>query len=547
MSGIKVCSHCTRSLSDGAHFCPTCGYLASPESANWFDRLCAAIVDLCVLVAISGLLMRLGLGWWVIPLIWLVFIEIGYRLKGSVGKSFVGICVPVKTRLQHYVREIIGKLASSAIFGIGFLMILSRERLALHDYMAKTKVVRIVSAATLRQAIVSLSLLFALLAGAYLFLRTEYPNSLPKAVRSSEPSPLGLIVKKIPSVATIYVYSNRGKLVGQGSGFLITSDGVGVTNFHVIKDAYSAEVKLGDGRLYQVLAVHAYNKDRDIAVIQLGRKMSLGVEPAIDLPHLEISTEEVRIGDHIATVGSPEGLSNSVSDGLVSAIRNVGEEQLLQITAPISPGSSGGPVLNLKGEVVAITSFQFSEGQNLNFAIPINEVSKICTQRAYLPLEHLYEQTHVSNAQPAVAEGKPSDNEKSSTSSTPPVTMTGFFLGTVHNVNVNLAAQFVLFIEDHHGTIQGCFGVKSPLYGSGPLQGSVHGDDVQFRVTSPLFYLRFEGKRNTDKEWSGTYTAVPQGGKEQSGYFDLEKKDSKKYFESFNPETNCPTDDDMNR
>jgi S1-C subfamily serine protease len=546
MKDTKVCSHCAGPLSEGAHFCPACGYLACPESANWFDRICAAAVDVTLFVASCGLLMWLGLRWWVIVLTWLVFIEIGYQLKGSIGKSFVGISIPVRTRFQHYLRETIGKLASLAIFGIGFLMIFSKERLALHDYMAKTRVLRIVSASTLRQAIVSVSLLFCLVTGVYFLLRTEHPNSLSNLVNSSEPSTLSSLVKQMPAVATMYVYNGQGKLVGQGSGFLITSDGVGVTNFHVIKDAYSADVKLGDGRLYHVLAVHAYNEDRDIAIFQLGRKMSLGVEPAKDLPHLEVSTEEVRIGDRIATVGSPEGLSNTVSDGLVSAIRSVGEEQLFQITAPISPGSSGGPVFNLKGQVVAITSFQFSEGQNLNFAIPINEVSKISDQRANLSLERLYGQTHISKVPSAVVKEETSSSGETARNSPVSATLTGTFLGTVHNVSVDLSAPFLLFIEERQGIIQGCFGVKSPLYGSGPLQGSVNGDDVQFDVTSPLYSLHFQGQRK-GTALSGTYTALPQGGNEQYGHFDLEKKDSKRYFKNFDPETDCPTDEEMNR
>lgn len=123
-----------------------------------------------------------------------------------------------------------------------------------------------------------------------------------------------------------------------------------------------------------------------------------------------------------------------------------------------------------------------------------------------------------------------------------PATLTGSFQGTVHNVNANLEARFALFIEEHQGVIQGCFEVKPPLYGSGPLQGSIKGDDLQFDVTSPQFSLHFEGHRNSDKRWSGTYTALPRGGKEQNGYYDFEKKDSKRYFKNFGPGTNCPTD-----
>jgi S1-C subfamily serine protease/RNA polymerase subunit RPABC4/transcription elongation factor Spt4 len=546
MNDTKVCSHCAASFSEEAHFCPTCGYPTSCESANWFDRLCAAVVDVSMLVASCGLLMWLGLKWWVIFLTWLVSIEIGYQLKGSIGKSFVGISVPVKTRFQHYLRETVGKLASLAIFGIGFLMIFSKERLALHDYMAKTRVLRIAPAALLRQAIISLSLLFSLVAGAYLLLRTDSSNHFYPLLKSPEPSSLSLIVKQMPAVATLYVYNGRGKLIGQGSGFLITSDGVGVTNFHVIKDAYSADVKLGDGRLYHLLSVHAYEAGRDIAIFQLGRKTSVGVEEAKDLPYLSLATQEARIGDRIATIGSPEGLSNSVSDGLVSAVRGEGEKYLLQITAPISPGSSGGPVFNLKGEVVAITSFQFTEGQNLNFAIPISEVSALKDQRAGLPLERLYEIYHLTDDRQPVLKEEPSDLQRKPGKAVESGLLVGSFVGTVHNLSANMTSHILIFVEEYQGTIQGCLGVRAPLYGSGPLQGIVNGNDVQFDVTSPSFYLHFDGRRS-GSDLSGTYTALPQGGREQHGEFVLQKQDSKRYFKKFDPQTDCPTDADMNR
>jgi hypothetical protein len=126
-----------------------------------------------------------------------------------------------------------------------------------------------------------------------------------------------------------------------------------------------------------------------------------------------------------------------------------------------------------------------------------------------------------------------------------PATLTGSYLGTVHNLNANLQAQFVLSIEEHQGVIRGCFGVKPPLYGSGPLQGSIKGDDLQFDVTSPQFSLHFLGHRHSAKGWSGTYTAIPLGGEEQHGHYDFEKYGAKPYFKNLDPGTSCPTDKDM--
>ena len=544
MNDAKTCSSCAGTLAEGNRFCPACGFPSVPVPVNWFDRLCAAIVDVSLLAVSGALLMWFGLKWWGVFLTWLVLIEIGYQLRGSVGKRFVGISVPTNNRFRHYLRETIGKLASFAIFGIGFLMVFSGEHLALHDYMAGTKVVRSGRAARVRQALVSLLLLVSLGAGAFL-LSDLHINRFAQWGKTSEPAASKSIVDQTPAVATVYVYDSRGKLFGQGSGFLITSDGVGVTNFHVIADAYSADVKLGDGRLYQLLSVHAYDQARDIAIFQVGRKTSLGIEPITDLPYLSLSSEEVRIGDRITAVGSPEGLSNSVSDGLVSAIRSDDAERFIQITAPISPGSSGGPVFNLKGEVVAITSFQFTRGQNLNFAIPIDEVSRISAQRANLPLGDFYGQIHKSNDLVAGGSAEPGDSRGNTINSGASAGLTGMFSGTVHNLSADLTAQTVILVEEDRGNVQGCFAVMTPLYGSGPLQGRVHGDDVQFDVTGPTYSLHFEGRRS-GKTLSGTYTASAGGGNEQHGEFVFEQNDSKKYLHKFNPQSDCPSDAEMN-
>lgn len=546
MNDTEICSHCAGPLSAEVRFCPACGFPTSRVPVGWFDRLCAAIVDVVVFIACWRLLIWLGLKWWVVFPVWLVLIEVGYQLGGSIGKRFVGISVPVKNRLQLYLRETAGKLASLSIFGIGFLMIFSRERLGLHDYIAKTKVLRRGTVARLQKALVSLAALFVVGTWAFLSWRTDLRlTRLPPWATSTEPSTIGSVIDQMPAVVTVYVYNEQGILFGQGSGFLIASDGVGVTNFHVIKDASSADVKLGDGRLYHLLAVHAYNEDRDIAVFQLGRKMSLGIEPAMNLPYLDLSSEEVHIGDRITAVGSPEGLSNSLSDGLVSAIRTDGAEQFLQITAPISPGSSGGPVFNLKGQVVAVTSFQFSDGQNLNFAIPIREVSEISGRRANLPLGQLYALLHKSDHPRAIVKEQPSGPEGNTINSERSTGLTGRFSGTVHNLSVDRTAQFSILIEEQEGIIQGCVEVTSPLYGSGPLRGNVNGGDVQFDVTSPSYFLQFKGRRS-GKALSGTYTASVQGGNETYGEFVLERVDSRNYLQKFEPQTHCPSDAELN-
>src|SRR5206468_12448496 len=149
-------------------------------------------------------------------------------------------------------------LASVATFGIGFLLVFSSERLALHDHIARTRVVRrrpqAIAAQTL--AIVGLFLGVALAAysGARLGLINR-PSSLPST------SPLDAINNQIPAVLTLHLYDAAGKLVGQGSGFILTDDGLAATNFHVLSRAHRAEAELGDGRLFHVLRVRAFDQN----------------------------------------------------------------------------------------------------------------------------------------------------------------------------------------------------------------------------------------------------------------------------------------------
>jgi hypothetical protein len=181
--------------------------------------------------------------------------------------------------------------------------------------------------------------------------------------------------KDIPAIAkaangvivSIITSDKNGKPVAQGTGFLVSKDGRIVTNYHVIKGASSAVVKLPDGAFYDVDGVVAFDKARDLAVIkahgQNFRVVSLG------------DSDRVQVGEEIVAIGSPLSLESTVSSGIVSGIRTIKEEggKFLQITAPISPGSSGGPLFNMAGEVVGITTLYLKGGENLNFAIPSND------------------------------------------------------------------------------------------------------------------------------------------------------------------------------
>ncbi len=151
----------------------------------------------------------------------------------------------------------------------------------------------------------------------------------------------------------------------QGSGFLVDAEGRILTNNHVIRDARSVRIKLASGDIYDAVTVLSTDERRDLAVLGIA---------GFNLPFLPLgNSDSVRIGHPVVVIGSPLGLENTVTTGIVSGRRQEAEGyQVLQISAPASRGSSGGPVLSRNGEVVGIAASQMQVGQNLNFAVPIN-------------------------------------------------------------------------------------------------------------------------------------------------------------------------------
>ena len=177
------------------------------------------------------------------------------------------------------------------------------------------------------------------------------------------------IAKEANGAVVLIVMSDKeGHPVAQGSGFLVSKDGRVVTNYHVIKSGSSAIIKLPNGAFFPVDGVIVSDKDRDVAIIKANgsdfRMLILG------------DSDRLQVGEEVVAIGSPLSLESTVSNGIVSGMRTVKEEggKLLQTTAPISPGSSGGPLFNTAGEVVGITTSHLKGGENLNFAIPINDV-----------------------------------------------------------------------------------------------------------------------------------------------------------------------------
>ncbi len=173
------------------------------------------------------------------------------------------------------------------------------------------------------------------------------------------------LVRRVkPSVVAIATYDANGEALMTGSGFFLHPGQV-VTNLHVIRGAVRAEIKTldGKGKVYPVAGAVSVDEEGDLALLNVDM-------PAEHARSSELAADLPDEGERIFVIGNPLKLEGSVSDGIVSAVRevpNVG--RIIQITAPISHGNSGSPVFNLQGQVVGVVTVKVTNGQNINLAI----------------------------------------------------------------------------------------------------------------------------------------------------------------------------------
>ncbi|WP_394823897.1 S1C family serine protease [Pendulispora albinea] len=222
------------------------------------------------------------------------------------------------------------------------------------------------------------SFVLALLPHVSLAAAVSLPSRTAAAFETKE-----LAAKARPSVVLLTIHDRGDRPVARGTGFFVSKDGRVVTNQHVIDHASKVVATLADGRDVVAKGILAEDSVQDIAIILF---------PGDDYVPLALGeSHDVSPGDEIVVLGSPNGLSASLSLGIVSAIREkgvssfggaadtaaIGSSWAIQITAQISAGSSGSPVMTRDGQVIAVAVGMMATGQNLNFAVPAEVPKKM--------------------------------------------------------------------------------------------------------------------------------------------------------------------------
>ena len=226
--------------------------------------------------------------------------------------------------------------------------------------------------------------------GFFVLLLTACAAGVGPAASSGEPNvssqapaspknPADIAEQALPSVVSVMTEDSMG------SGFVVSADGLIVTNLHVVAGHEDVLVLIG-GKKLPVQRVFNGDIRRDLVVLEIE---STGLRP------LRLGdSDQVRTGETVVAIGNPLGLEHTVSNGLVSAVREVAPElTMLQISAPIAPGSSGGPLFNDRGEVIGVATGILVGGQNLNFGVPVNYLKPLLESSSRLSMKTFAEAT----------------------------------------------------------------------------------------------------------------------------------------------------------
>ena len=193
-------------------------------------------------------------------------------------------------------------------------------------------------------------------------------------------TPEKLYQKVLPSVMTLEVENQRGERF-VGSAVLALADSVAVTTWHVVDDARSVWAIFADGQRVKVLGCIDHDNWCDLALLKLEHPM----------PHRRatLCREMQPVAARAYVIGAPKGYDFSISDGLISQIRSVDGFFQYQLSCPISPGNSGSPILNQRGEVIGLAAWTKADAQNVSFAIPTQQFSRLCASKPLMTWQQL--------------------------------------------------------------------------------------------------------------------------------------------------------------
>ncbi len=297
-------------------------------------------------------------------------------------------------------------------------------------------------------------------------------------VAQAPPLSAGVIYKESArSVVSIEGKNEKGVVEWTGTGFIVAADGKIVTNYHVIRNSKEASVRLDNGDVYDTVEVLDLDRRKDIALIKI---------KAIDLQPLRVgSSGTAQIGDMVYSLSNPLGLDNTLSEGIISAIRQMDGYRLLQITAPISHGSSGGPLFNARGEVIGVTTLSLQEGQSLNFAIPVDYArGMLASPGQPRPLASVYD------PEPKISPGLASPPSTAAAGPSNPdhhekvgETIDGSWSATFADAKASGHLDFNL-IQNSDGQVVGTY--TSSQGGGGQIKGLLSEIDFRFELTQTV-------------------------------------------------------------
>lgn len=196
----------------------------------------------------------------------------------------------------------------------------------------------------------------------------------------------------VRSVVVVILYDHNRQAIGFGSGFFIDPTGRLITNHHVVKGASYADIRTVEGSSFNVKHVVAMSEENDLAMLEIDTDHK-------NFSYLNVSSILPKPGDKVVVIGTPQGMAHTISDGIVSGLRDVdGDPRYVQVTAPISSGSSGGPLLNMKGEVIGVATMSHRYGQNLNFCVA-GEKIKLLNPGTGIPLRSVADRSRPTLAE----------------------------------------------------------------------------------------------------------------------------------------------------